>query len=59
MTATNKFIPGKRIKTNHRHYRNNGGELSLRAYARARLESVPSPDELKMLTTWAGGKLAA
>lgn len=54
MTATNKHIPGKRIKTLHRRF---GGSKSLRAFARE-IASNWSDPAVKTARAWAGGKVA-
>lgn len=53
MTATKKFIPGKRIKTWHRKY---GLGRSLRLYARELLRG--NDPERACAMKWAGGKVA-
>jgi hypothetical protein len=59
MTATKKNIPGKRIKTWHRHYRDASttARMPLRAFARA-LAANGNDSEKAAALAWAGGKVA-
>lgn len=56
MTATNKHIPGKRLKTWHRHHRAQGGTMSLLAFARNLMTLLGTPAQRETATKWAGGK---
>jgi hypothetical protein len=55
MTATNKHIPGKRIKTWHRKHKKANGTLSLRAFAHSLVESHDA-DSRETASRWLGGK---
>jgi hypothetical protein len=62
MSATNKYIPGKRLKTWHRRYRKSLGVSSLRQFVR-NIIATPVSDsrsemERKTALEWAGGKVA-
>lgn len=52
---TKKHIPGKRIKTWHRAYKHDGGNMSLRAFARERAADAKTEITAR---AWAGGKVA-
>lgn len=58
MTATNKHIPGKRLKTWHRKHKEADGTLSLRAFARGLVESADAGSR-ETATRWLGGKAAS
>ena len=56
MTATTKRIPGKRLKTWHRNWGNEGGKRSLRDFARGLIAQGGA--EAEIAKKWAGGKVA-
>jgi hypothetical protein len=62
MTATSKHIPGKRLKTWHRHYRASHGAASLKAFVRGIIAAQVSDSRSAMdhdtAVRWAGGKVA-
>lgn len=62
MTATNKNIPGKRLKTWHRAHVASAGPLSLLQFARRIVASTGTDERSKMeretAIKWAGGKVA-
>lgn len=62
MTATNKNIPGKRLKTWHRSYVLTGGVASLRQFVRGIIATPESDSRSRMersaALAWAGGKVA-
>lgn len=57
MTATNKHIPGKRIKTWHRAYKRVGSNISLRAFARMCRDGMDKK-QADTASRWAIGKVA-
>lgn len=58
MTATNRHIPGKRIKTWHRVHRKESGTMSLRAFARFLISPAGTDEQRDTATKWAGEKVA-